>query len=48
MTYFPAIHIPSTHNSNNIRREAQIMLLLIMQFYSLSYHFQMQMSKYNE
>ena len=48
MPYYPAIHVPSSHNSNNIWREVQIMKLFIMQFRSLSYYFQMQKSKYTE
>jgi len=48
MPYYPAIHIPPSHNSNNIWREVQIIKLFIMQFHSLSYYFQMQNSKYTE
>jgi hypothetical protein len=42
MPYYPAIHVPSSHNSNNIWREVQIMELFIMQFHSLSFYFQVQ------
>jgi len=48
MPYYPAIHIPSSHNSSNIWRKVQIMTLFIMQFHSLSYYFQTQKSKYTE
>jgi len=41
MPYYPAIHVPSSHNSNNIWREVQIMKLFIMLFHSLFYYFQM-------
>ena len=46
MPYYPGIHVRSSHNSNNIWREIQIMKLYIMQFHSLSYYFQMQKSTY--
>jgi len=48
MTYYPEIHIPSSHNSNNIWRQVQIMKLFIMKFHSLFYHFQKYKSKYTE
>ena len=46
MSYYPRIHVCSSHNSNNIWREIQIMKLFIMQFHSFSYYFQMQKSTY--